>query len=86
MRPSPREKVSTLNSTLDVLHDLKIKFDAEQKKVTELRRQVSVLLIGLSPHCQYEAYFFCFCSTASEGEKSRTLRKNWTLCDSRLAR
>ena len=69
-----------------MLDDLKIKFAAEQKKVTDLRRQVSVLLIGLSPHCQYEAYFFCFYSTASEGEKSRTLRKNWTVCDSRLAK
>ena len=48
-----REKVSTLNSRLDVLDDLKIKFAAEQKKVTDLRRQVSVLLIGLSPDCQY---------------------------------
>ena len=81
-----REKVSTLNSTLDVVDDLKNKFAAEQMKVADLRRQVSVLLIGLSPHCQYEAYFFCFYSTASEGEKSRTLRKNWTVCDSRLAR
>ena len=48
-----REKVSTLNSRLDVLDDLKIKFAAEQKKVTDLLRQVSVLLIGVLPHCQY---------------------------------
>ena len=48
-----REKVYTLNSTLDVLDDLKIKFAVEQKKVTDLRRQVSVLLIGVSPHCQH---------------------------------
>jgi hypothetical protein len=48
-----REKVYTLNSTLDVFDDLKIKFAAERKKVTDLRRQVSVLLIGVLPHCQY---------------------------------
>jgi hypothetical protein len=46
-----REKVSTFNSKskLYVLGKRKSKFAVEQKKVTVLRRQVGVLLIGLSP-------------------------------------
>ena len=47
-----RDKVSTFNSTLDVLDGLKIKLAAEKKKVTDLRKQVSVLLIVVSPHSQ----------------------------------
>ena len=67
-----REKVSTLNSNLQVLDKRESEVAVEQKTVAVRRRQVCVLLIGLSPLTMLSLLFG---SVVPQGGGSRSLRK-----------